>query len=125
MHYQLIQFTKDMGVDVTIRLFCENHGKTQIDGVAFGQPGIAGIVKEMIKNERFRTTEQLVDYGQTLKGNTMQNGVGSTRSYTHGSSVSSSRRMGSRKRSGRSNKLTLPSIFVGKRVFDPLLVNRL
>ena len=67
MAYALISRPKETKREEVIQIFVGHHGKTKLDGVAFGNAGIGGAMKALKKQARLLTTAQLRDYCEQWK----------------------------------------------------------
>ena len=65
--YSLIERPKKTKRDTTVQIFVGHHGKTKLDGVAFGNAGVGGAMKAIMKQQRLLTTEQFCDFCEQWK----------------------------------------------------------
>ena len=65
--YELVVRPKETKKNTVLQYFIGSHGKTKLDGVAFGRPGVAGALEELKMLERLTTTQQLMDFCSSRK----------------------------------------------------------
>ena len=84
LHYVLIGFVKENQKWVVLQFFVGGHGKTgQIDGTIFGGSGLQKALQDLLKLERLRTTEQLVNFFRQWRAKKEINWTEKQKQLTH------------------------------------------